>query len=139
MGRRKVNVDGKYKGILSLCACNAIFRNDKSNHIGSFTHFISEGNALIAEFTRGVMAMEVVIDRSWDKIWIETDSLMVVKFLSNPNVALITIKNRLINCLHRMYDLRYFLSRIFIGKATCVQTILRALASRIKPLLGLII
>lgn len=121
LSRIKVNMDGESKGIPSLCACEAIFRNDKS--VGSFTHFIKEGNALIVCFKGGGHGYEGCYYKNWDKSWIERDSLMVFKFLSNPNIVSVTIKSYWINYLHKMQGLTFMITHIF-SETTCIQTVL---------------
>lgn len=87
------NTNGATMGIPHKYACGDIFRNHKSEHINIYYFFIGDGNALVVEFIGEIMAMWVAIDKHWDKIWIEIDSLIVVKALSNTNFVPWSIKN----------------------------------------------
>lgn len=69
-------------GISSFCTCGGIFRNDKTNHLDNFVSYISYDNALLDDLTGAVMAIKLAWDINWNKLWLKSDSLLVVKNFS---------------------------------------------------------
>lgn len=52
------------KGVPTLCSYSEIFRNETSDHVGSFDSFLEEGNALLAELNATMMAIELAFERN---------------------------------------------------------------------------
>jgi len=58
----KCNIDGAV--INNTTVCGGIFRNYHSDHLGSFSNFIGQGNALIAELTATMLAIEIAMEKN---------------------------------------------------------------------------
>jgi len=70
-----------------LAACGGIFSNMNADHLGSFAVNIDNGNALKAELIGAILAVEIAYQNNWEKLWLETDSKMVVAaFKSKPSL-----------------------------------------------------
>lgn len=93
LGWIKGNTNDVAKGTPSLCACGSMFRNANGDHVGSFSFFVGKGNSLLTKFMGVIMAMEVEIDKNWDNIWIESNSINMVRALHNTNPVPWSIKS----------------------------------------------
>lgn len=121
IGWIKGNTDDVAMGTHSLCACVPMFRYINGDHVGSFSYFIEDGNALIVEFIGAIMAMEVAIDKNLDNIWTETNSFIVARALYNTNLVPWSIKSRWLNCLHRMRNFGLRITHIYREGNICVD------------------
>jgi hypothetical protein len=59
----KCNIDGV--AINNTAACRGIFGNYNSDHLGSFSNFIGQGNALIVELIAAMLAIEIALEKNW--------------------------------------------------------------------------
>ena len=89
----------------------------------SFPSSLGEGNALQVEFMGVIMAFEVAIDKNLDNIWIELDSITVVRALHNTNLVHWFIKSRWLNCLHNLRNLGLLITHIFWEGNTCADNL----------------
>jgi len=74
----KCNSNGVVVGLNGLAACWGIFRNMNVDHLGSFDVNIDNGNALKAELTGAMFAVEIVYQNNFGKLWLDIDSKLVV-------------------------------------------------------------
>ncbi|GAU51667.1 hypothetical protein TSUD_180940 [Trifolium subterraneum] len=81
-----------------MAACGGIFRNSRSDHLGSFAFNIGEGNAFLAELTSAMLAIEIATSKNWVHLWLEYDSRLVVLAFSKPSMVPWRIRNRLDEC-----------------------------------------
>jgi len=65
-------------GSNGFAPCGGLFRNSAAYHLGSFTHNGGQGNALQAELTSVMLAIEPVSSKDWNNLWLETISKLVV-------------------------------------------------------------
>ncbi|PNX55286.1 hypothetical protein L195_g048913 [Trifolium pratense] len=70
-------------------SCVAIFRNNSANMICCFAQNTSLDFAFHAEFCGAMYAIEIEHRLNWHNLWIETDSILVVKALGTggPSTA----------------------------------------------------
>ncbi|XP_058746270.1 uncharacterized protein LOC131619157 [Vicia villosa] len=73
IGWVKCNIDGVASGSPMLTACGGIFRDDKADHLFSFSAFLSGGTPVFSEFMAAILAIEKAKELNWNKLWIETD------------------------------------------------------------------
>jgi len=70
-----------------LAGSGGIFRNRLAYHLGSFAVNVENGSALKAELVEEMLAIELASNMNWKKLWLETDSKLVVAAFSNFKVV----------------------------------------------------
>lgn len=48
---------------------------------------IGPGNALCAELTGAILAIEIAKEKNWSHLWLESDSKLVVLAFTNPSMV----------------------------------------------------
>lgn len=109
----KCNSDGAAQGVPGVAACGGIFRNANVEHLGSYFTNIGPGNAFQAELIGAMLAIEVADIMNWSKLWLETDSKLVVQAFQNPNMVPWNIRNRWINSIHITQSMSFMLTHIY--------------------------
>ncbi|XP_058781014.1 uncharacterized protein LOC131655124 [Vicia villosa] len=117
----KCNIDGAAAGSPFLAASGGLFRDNQANHIISFCTFLGTGSPLFAEFMAAIIAIEKAKEMLWSKLWIETDSLIVVNAFSNPSLVPWTIKTRWLNCWKHTLEIDFRISHIFREANFCAD------------------
>ena len=107
----KCNTDGSSSNNTS--SCGGIFRNHESKFLACFAERLDNGSAIFAELSAVMRAIEIAHQRGWWKLWIETDSALVV--LASKNLGLIpcVLRNRWKNCLILLQQMNYVITHIF--------------------------
>jgi len=109
----KCDSDGAAVGLNGLAACGGIFRNMNAYHLGSFAVNIDNGNALEPELIGAILAVEIAYQNNWAKLWLETDSkLVVAAFKSNPSVVPWQLRQRWKNCLHLISSMDFCVTHL---------------------------
>lgn len=72
LGWMKVNVDGASKGNTRLAGCGGIFRDSFANHIVNFSSFLGNEDSDFGEVFAIIIALELAMEKNFDKVWIET-------------------------------------------------------------------
>jgi ribonuclease HI len=80
--------------------------------LGSFALNIGEGNAFLAELTDVMIAIEIVASKNWVRLWLESDSRLVLAF-SKPSMVPWRIRNRWMNALLLTKSMRFMTTRIY--------------------------
>ncbi|GAU15839.1 hypothetical protein TSUD_236550, partial [Trifolium subterraneum] len=109
----KCNTDGASIGVPAMAACGGIFRNSRSDHLGSFAFNIGEGNAFLAELTGAMLAIEIAASKNWVYLWLESDSRLVVLAFSKPSMVPWRIRNRWMNALLLTKSMRFMATHIY--------------------------
>ncbi|XP_058785510.1 metal transporter Nramp7.2-like [Vicia villosa] len=72
---------------LCVAACGGIYRDDKAVNMLSFSVFLNEGSPIFAEFMAAIIAIEKAKQLNWNKLWIETDCLLLALHLRGKHLA----------------------------------------------------
>jgi len=75
----RINCDGSSIGSPSIGSIGFVIRDAQSNFLGAYAQNIGHATALGAEFSSCVMAIEKALELHLNNLWIETDSITVVK------------------------------------------------------------
>jgi len=95
----KINFDGASFGSPPCGATGVVFRDNAASFLGGFVHNIGHASALVTELSAAMHAIEKAVAMQWREIWMETDSLMVVKAFSQQMEVPWTLRTRWLNCL----------------------------------------
>ncbi|XP_058751102.1 uncharacterized protein LOC131624142 [Vicia villosa] len=117
----KVNVDGLARGMSSLMACGGIFRNMEAEHIGSFCDFFGEGDAATTELLAATIAIEKIKDLGFQKVWLESDCLLVVKAFSDTSLVPWKIRSRWLGCLEYTRSIEFMISHAYREANFCAD------------------
>lgn len=98
----KYNCDGAYNHDFSPSGCGGIFRDHSENFVLAFAKQVCWNSFMLIEFCAIMRTMDAVKDKSWSKIWIVIDFLLVVQVLFEAFIGPLEIKQSLEN-LHGLY------------------------------------
>jgi ribonuclease HI len=115
----KCNTDGSSNQSTSSCA--GIFRNSDSIFITCFAENLGRGNAYFAKLSAVMRAIEIAHHRGWNKLWIETDSKLVVLASKNINLVPCELRNRWKNCLLTLQQMNFVITHIFREGNNCAD------------------
>lgn len=87
-GWYKVNVDGSFDGSPGMIFGGAIFRNSRGFFVAAFSRPVGWGLPLEAELAAALWAVRFAFNRGWLRLWLETNSEMVVRFLNAPHTVI---------------------------------------------------
>ncbi|XP_058784835.1 uncharacterized protein LOC131659697 [Vicia villosa] len=99
----KINCDGAATPISSACG--------------------GTSNSLIAELSGAMQAIEFAHEKNWRKVWLETDSMAVVKAFNPLFTVPWIIRNRWINCIHLVSHWNFVVSHIFREWNSCADAL----------------
>ncbi|GAU30172.1 hypothetical protein TSUD_311230 [Trifolium subterraneum] len=80
----KCNTDGASTSTSS--SCGGIFRNSEADFMCAFADNLGVGSAFNAELIGALNAIELANSKHWSNLWLETDSVLVVKAFTNPGL-----------------------------------------------------
>jgi len=106
VGWVKVNCDGSYFGTNPNGSIGFVLRDSQANFVGAMVQNIGYTTPIEAEFCACMMAMEKAKELQLTHLWIETDSLIVVKAFCTSNGVPWRLQARQRNCL--MYVLQTY-------------------------------
>ena len=110
----KVNVDGSAKGAPGGIVSAGVFRTCRGFVKGCFVADMGVGYALEAEIWAVIIAIEVAFHKGWRRLWLESDSLLVVKLLRRKiKVVPWRILPRWLHCLHLIGNMEVGISHIY--------------------------
>lgn len=113
------------KGVHCIATSVGIFSEGNLDHMASFVHFIGNGIALLAKLTTILIAIEQVWKRNWKKLWLETDSTLVVKAFKDHSIILWSIRTSWLNCVHITNSMELLVSHIFREGNVCAISLAR--------------
>jgi len=70
-------------------------------------------NVFDAELMGIILAVECAVNRNWNFLWIETNSMLATMAIKSPHMVPWELKNRWLNCIHRMNNISCFVTHIF--------------------------
>jgi len=108
----KINTDGASTKNSIKASAGGIFRNSEGVFLGCFAKFLWRENALFAELTAAVIAIETTFSKGYFNIWLESYSQLVIQAFSSNKVVPWTLRNRWHNCLCRIKYMRFYVSHI---------------------------
>ena len=117
----KCNTNGSTNGNQS--SCGGIFRNSKSDFLICFGENTGLGNALHAELSGAMRAIELANTFQWKNLWLEADSELVVKAFKNPYLVPWRLKNRWMNCLQLTLSMNFVITHIYREGNQCADTL----------------
>ncbi|KAK2361038.1 hypothetical protein QL285_086244 [Trifolium repens] len=109
----KCNCDGASLGNPGLSSCGGIFRNSDALFLGAFSFNLGISSSLNAELVGAMIAIETAVNKGWSQLWLESDSMLVVKAFSSSKVVPWALRNRWDNCLARISNMNFFVSHIY--------------------------
>jgi ribonuclease HI len=109
----KCNCDGASLGNPGLSSCGGIFRNSDALFLGAFSFNLGISSSLNAELVGAMLAIETAVNKGWSQLWLESDSMLVVKAFSSSKVVPWALRNRWDNCLARISNMNFFVSHIY--------------------------
>lgn len=84
-GWYKVNVDGSVDTSPGELFGGALFRNSRGFFVAAFTRKVGWGFALEAELAMALLVVLFAHAKGWLRLWLESDSEMVARFLQAPS------------------------------------------------------
>jgi ribonuclease HI len=81
-GYIKVNIDGSAFGSPFCGVVGGVFRNSQAHFLGGFSQNIGHANSFEAELCAVIYAIEKLLALNWKNVWLESDSLMVIRSFS---------------------------------------------------------
>jgi ribonuclease HI len=79
----KINTDGAARGSPGLAGFGGIFRDHLGRVLGCFAGSLGIAYALEAELQAVIHAIHLASQKGWHSLWIESDSTLVIHFLSS--------------------------------------------------------
>jgi ribonuclease HI len=68
-----------------------------------------------------MFTIEIAASNNWSFIWLESDSMLVVKAFTSPYMVPWKIKNRWLNALHMTKSMHFMVTHIFREQNTCAD------------------
>jgi len=99
LGCIKLNIDGSSFGSPSSGAVGVVIRDWENNFLGGFAQNIGHASAFVAELSAAMFAIEKAVEMHWGDVWIETNSLMVLKALYHQLEVPWMLRVRWLNCI----------------------------------------
>jgi len=118
----KINTDGAATKNPSRAAAGGIFRNLDGACLGGFSQFIGPADALFAELTAAMNAIELAASKGFSNVWLESDSQLVTMAFNSKLVVPWELRNRWENCLQLTYNMRFCSSHIYREGNTCADS-----------------
>ena len=81
----KINTDGAARGSPGVVGFGGIFRDHLGHVLGCFAGSLGIAYALEVELHAVVHAIHLASLKGWNSLWIESDSTLVIHFLSSLN------------------------------------------------------
>ncbi|XP_058776557.1 uncharacterized protein LOC131650867 [Vicia villosa] len=131
VGWIKRNIDGVATGSPSISSCGGIFRDHMGDHIGSFCNFLGEGISELAEYSGVMVAIEKAQDCGWQKLWLESDCIIVVNSFSNSYLVPWIIKSRWLKCRSYTLSIDFMITHIYREANFCAD-ILASLGLKLR-------
>jgi ribonuclease HI len=92
----KVNSDESV--IDTTTACGAILRDCTGAYKGGFSSKLAHSTVLHAELMGIILAMEMVLEKGWSRLWVEIDSQLAIRASRDHSIVPWNLQNRWHNC-----------------------------------------
>lgn len=120
-GWLKWNCDGAYNQDLIPTVWGGIFCNKIGNFLLAFVDQFLWSSSLIVDFFPVIMAMKIVKDKAWTKLWIKMDSLNMVQVFHSNSLVPWKIKHQWIKNISYVAHTNLFISQNYIEENACVD------------------
>ncbi|XP_058734065.1 uncharacterized protein LOC131605765 [Vicia villosa] len=110
-GWLKCNTDGV--SVLNTAACGVVCRDHNANHIFSLCDFLGAKGPIFAELMAAILAIEEAMRRNVSSLWIETDSMYVVKAFKNCSLVPWNLRSRWLVCWNYSLNINFMVTHIF--------------------------
>lgn len=117
----KINTDGASIKNPTRAAAGGIFRNSDGACLGGFAQYLGSANALYAELSAAMNAIEIASLMGFSNVWLESDSQLVILAFNSIYVVPWGLRNRWENCLKLTYNMRFCASHIYREGNTCAD------------------
>ena len=98
-----------------------IFRNNEGCCVGCFAQRLGDGNALVAELSAVMTAIELAASKGYWSVWLESDSQLVLQAFKSNMIIRWSLRNRWYNCLVITHNMRFFASHIYREGNVCAD------------------
>lgn len=115
----KCNSDGSSNSNTS--GCGGIFRNHNSDFLLCFAENTGKEDAYFAEISGALRAIELAKQFSWNNLWLELHSMLVVNAFKNKALVPWRLKNRWENCMITVSNMNFIISHIYREGNQCVD------------------
>jgi len=115
----KCNTDGST--INNLSTCGGIFRNSRSKYLLCFSESTGLGNALHAELSGAMRAIELAHTHNWYNFCLEADFELVIKVVKNSHLVPWKLKNRWMNCMILSSQMNFLVTHIYREGNQCAD------------------
>nr|KYP66990.1 Putative ribonuclease H protein At1g65750 family [Cajanus cajan] len=119
----KCNTDGAFSTFSSLATCGIIFRDSRANMVGCLAESVVAKSALEVEVLVVIQAVQIAQDHGWMSLWIETDSLLVIRAFSYPSLVPCFLYVQWLNMLFHVRQMRLRFSHIFREGNGCADSL----------------
>jgi ribonuclease HI len=110
----KCNIDGASCGNPGNAACGGVFRNRDADFVYGFAEPLEVTNAFVAEMCGAMRAVEIAFQNNWHRLWIESDSLLVVSAFNHPDKQVAwSISNRWRNTIYMVKQMNVIVTHIY--------------------------
>ena len=106
--RIKINTDGACVKNPVKASTGGIFRNNEGCCVGCFAQSLGDGNALVAELSAVITAVELAASKGYWNVWLESDSQLVLQAFKSNMIIPWSLINRWYNCLVITHSMRFF-------------------------------
>jgi len=70
-----------------MVVCMVILRESWGECIRAFYSYLKIDIVLKAELTRTMLTIEMVMNRDWNFLWLESDSMLMIIFFNNSSIV----------------------------------------------------
>jgi ribonuclease HI len=109
----KCNIDGASIGNPGNSACGGIFRNHEADFVCCFAEPLGNSSSYLAELNGALRAIDLAFENSWNNIWLETDSSLVVLAFQNEGHIPWSLRNRWHNMKFKLRQINCIVTHIY--------------------------
>lgn len=110
-GWLKCNMNGPYSN--SLASCGRFFRDEHQDLFYAFSELVEGSSSLHTELYGIIMAIDITIHFSWNKLWLKMNSTFVLLALQDSKVVSWNIKTKWLNIMVKVKSMSFFVTHIF--------------------------
>jgi len=118
----KINNDGASVKNPNRASAGCIFRNHEGICLGCFARFLGEGNALFAELSTIMVAIEIADSKNYLNVWLECDSQVAIQAFISHLIVPWSLRNRRWNCKSIVQKMNFLVSQIFREGNVCIDS-----------------
>ncbi|MCH91676.1 glycerol-3-phosphate dehydrogenase [Trifolium medium] len=115
----KCNTDGASNKTTS--SCGGVFKNHNTEFLRGFAENTGLMSAFKAELCGAMRAIEIAHSKNWMNLWLESDSILVVKAFSSSVLVPWALNNRWRNCRKLSSSMNFVVSHVYREGNQCVD------------------